>query len=241
VNNDVFTERGYAELVGLAASHYRFVTFAELDADPPIVLWRHDVDYSPQRGLALAQIEANRGVVATYFLNPHSDFYNLLEPATLRAIRGILVLGHRLGLHFDPVAVAGLPGERDEWLARERDLLQNVFDTRVDAFSTHNPTEVPELERRPVVAAMVNAYGETVTERFAYCSDSNGVWRFRSLRDVLDARENPRLHVLTHPGWWTPEAMAPRARISRAIDGRAAATHERYDRLLEEAGRPNVR
>ena len=236
-----FTEAEYDALIELAASHYRFIDFDGLGAAPPVVLWRHDVDYSPQRALALARIEANRGVQSTYFLNPHSDFYNLLEPETVRAVLGIVELGHRLGLHFDPHALSTFGGDRDEWLARERDLLRDVFDTEVRAFSTHNPTLVDALDTRDVAAGMVNAYGAALAERFEYCSDSNGLWRFRPLRQLLEGRQHDRLHVLTHPGWWVPTELPPRARISRAIDGRAAAQHARYDRLLEEAGRPNVR
>jgi hypothetical protein len=236
-----FTEAEYDALLELAASHYRFIGFDELDASPPVLLWRHDVDYSPQRALALARLEADRRVRSTYFVNPHSDFYNLLEPATLRAVLGIVDLGHALGLHFDPQAVSMFDGDRDAWLARERDLLRDVFGTDVRAFSTHNPALVGELDTRDVAAELVNAYGSTLAERFEYCSDSNGVWRFRPLREVLREREHDRLHVLTHPGWWVPTELSPRLRISRAIDGRAAATHARYDRLLEEAGRPNVR
>jgi hypothetical protein len=236
-----FTESEYASLVELAAAHYRFVGFDALDEEPPVVLWRHDVDYSPQRARSLASIEAERGVSATYFLNPHSDFYNLLEPAVLDAVRGILELGHWLGLHFDPGAVASIQGDRDEWLARERRLLEDLFGASVTAYSTHNPTLVDGLDRRDTAEGMTNAYGTSLHERFEYCSDSNGLWRFRSLREVLEGRAHDRLHVLTHPGWWVPEPMAPRARISRAIDGRAAAQHARYDELLESAGRPNVR
>jgi hypothetical protein len=236
-----FTEAEYDALVALAVSNYRFICFDDLDAEPPVVLWRHDIDYSPHRALALARIEANRGVRSTYFVNPHSDFYNLLEPETLKAVLTIVGLGHRLGLHFDPHAVSTFEGDRDEWLARERDLVQDVFRTDVGAFSTHNPTLVDQLDTRDVAAGMVNAYGAALAERFEYCSDSNGLWRFRPLRDVLERHAHERLHVLTHPGWWVPTELPPRQRISRAIDGRAAATHARYDRVLEKAGRPNVR
>jgi hypothetical protein len=236
-----FTEQEYANLLELAAGHYRFIGYDELAAEPPVVLWRHDVDYSPQRAAALARIEADHGVRTTYFFNPHSEFYNVLEEGPMQAIRKILAFGHQFGLHFDARVAASLPGDADTWLVRERELLEQAFETEVQAYSTHNPTLVAELDTRDAAAGMVNTYGSSLAERFAYCSDSNGIWRFRPLRELLETREHDRLHVLTHPGWWVPEPLPPRARISRAIDGRAAAQSERYDRLLADAGRPNVR
>jgi hypothetical protein len=235
-----FTEAEYDTLLALAAARYRFIGFDGLDEEPPVVLWRHDVDYSPQRALALARLEAARGIRATYFFNLRSDFYNVLELGPADAVRAILDLGHALGLHFDAAFADRTERSREEWLRREREILEDSFDVEVKAFSTHNPTLVEELETRDEVAGMVNAYGEELQQRFEYCSDSNGIWRHRPLREVLEAAP-PRLHVLTHPGWWVPEALPPRDRISRAIEGRAAATHARYDRLLDESGRPNVR
>lgn len=234
-----FTEAEYASLVELASQRYRFIGYDELAAEPPVVLWRHDIDFSPQRAAALARIEAERGVRATYFFNLHSDFYNLLEDEPSQCVRAILALGHSLGMHFDPSAVAAQPGSADDWLRRERELLEAFFDTDIRAFSLHNP-ELVGRDRRDEVAGLVNAYGSQL-EAFVYCSDSNGIWRHERLRDVLESGNHGRLHVLTHPGWWCLEPLMPRARVSRAIDGRAAATHARYDRLLAQAGRPNVR
>ena len=71
--------------------------------------------------------------------------------------------------------------------------------------------------------------------------ESNGFWRHRRLRDVLEAAEDERLHVLTHPVWWTPEPVSPRMRITRCIEGRAAKQHQWYDDLLAREGRENVR
>jgi hypothetical protein len=236
-----FTEAEYEALVQLAASHYRFIDFDGLDSEPPVVLWRHDIDCSPQRALALARIEARRGARATYFVNAHSDFYNLLEPLNVQAVLAIVGLGHNLGLHFDPYAVSTFTDDLEPWLARERQLLQDVFGVEVRAFSTHNPTLVDGLDTRDNAAGMVNASGEGLVSRFEYCSDSNGLWRFQPLRVLLEQHKAERLHVLTHPDWWVPTELSPRARISRAIDGRAAAQHTRYDELLEGADRPNVR
>jgi hypothetical protein len=58
---------------------------------------------------------------------------------------------------------------------------------------------------------------------------------------VLEAAAEERLQVLTHPECWTPEAMAPRQRIQRAIDGYAQAIGRWYDDALARFNRPNLR
>jgi hypothetical protein len=74
---------------------------------------------------------------------------------------------------------------------------------------------------------------------YIYCSDSNGYWRFKPMDEVIREGHH-RLHLLTHPEWWTPEAMPPSERIDRAIFGRARKVRHDYDVLLRKSGRRNV-
>jgi hypothetical protein len=67
------------------------------------------------------------------------------------------------------------------------------------------------------------------------------VWRHERLFDLLENPVHDRLHVLTHPEWWTPQAMNPRARLQRSLDGQSAAVGRYYDDLVDRYGRPNVR
>ena len=95
-----FTEDGYRGMLKAAARGYSFEPFGTGSAEPH-VLWRHDVDFSPHRALRLAEMEAEQGVRATYFLFLHSHLYNLMEADVFARTRRILELGHWLGLHFD--------------------------------------------------------------------------------------------------------------------------------------------
>jgi hypothetical protein len=54
------------------------------------------------------------------------------------------------------------------------------------------------------------------------------------------AEGHARLHLLTHPAWWTPEPMAPSARIDRAILGRARKVRADYGAILAAGGRKNI-
>jgi hypothetical protein len=238
-----FTEAGYRGLVRRARERYAFVAFGASAPDRH-VLWRHDLDYSVHRALRLAEIEADEGVRATYNFLLHSELYNLLEPAVLERARRILELGHWLGLHFDVGSYGGLADEDAlaEKVAWERALLEQLFEREVTAVSLHN-TQVSDSAGfdADVVAGLPSANGRTLRETHGYVSDSNGYWRWDSLGDVLRSGEHERLHVLTHPEWWTPEPMSPRNRILRCIAGRGRHSEESYDSLLAAHGRVNIR
>jgi hypothetical protein len=239
-----FTESEYETLLRLAKKKWRFIKYSEHRSDHAVVLWRHDLDFSVHRALRLAQMEAGLGVRSTFFLSPHSTFYNLFEPEIKNIVLQIKGLGHNFGLHFDLTFYLGMINDLkdvDDILGFEKSILEKIFLMEVDAFSIHNPdlAALPELEQDEI-GGMVNASGPFLKENYSYISDSNGYWRFRRLKDVLEAGEDERLHVLTHPGWWVPDVMSPRLRVSRCIDGRAGNQHARYDRILARLGRDNV-
>ena len=235
-----FTEVEYRRLLRAAAERYAFEPFGT-EAEVSHVLWRHDVDLSVHRARRLAEIEHQEGCRATYFFGLHSNFYNLLEGDVVTLAREICAAGHWAGLHLDagfwnPTGVADIH-EAALW---ERGVLERLLGVPVSAVSFHNPEfqgvlgiDVDEL------AGMTNAYGATIVRKYEYVSDSNGYWRFRSLRAVLDAAP-PRVHVLTHPEWWQVETLPPRQRVVRCIAGRAAAAQYRYDDELARAGRENI-
>lgn len=235
-----FTEAAYRTLVRQARERYTFLSFTQAAAAASGVLWRHDIDISAHRAVALARIEHEEAVRATYFAYLHSRFYNALEDAVIERLRAIAALGHELGLHFDPrFTPAGIP--MGEAVAAERHLLEGAIGAPLMALSFHDP-DLPGivLSDADEIVGLVNASGRTITARFTYGSDSNGYWRFQPLADVI-AGAGDRLQVLTHPEWWVPSPMPPRARVARAIDGRAAYVAAKYDAAIAEAGRENRR
>jgi hypothetical protein len=233
-----FTESSYREVLEAALERYAFEPFGTA-ADGPHVLWRHDVDYSVHRAVALARMEAELGARATYFVTLHSDLYNVLESAVHARLREIAGLGHWIGLHFD--AGFSVDGSLDERAAWEGRVLSEALEVPVRAVSLHNPsvsrTEKYDAEE---IGGMVHVGARSVREGYAYVSDSNGYWRFERLPEVLAAGTHERLHVLTHPEWWQEQPMSPRERILRCIAGRGAASEATYDDLLATNRRVNV-
>jgi hypothetical protein len=240
-----FTETEYRKLVRLARENWKIVPFTERRKAGKICLWRHDMDLSPHRARRLAEIESEEGLSATYLVLLHSTFYCALEKEIREIIKGIARLGHDIGLHFDP----GFYGAEElegnglgRLLAFEKNVLETAIGVRVSAISFHNSEKMPPAVKPEdeEVAGMVNTSSRYIREKFGYCSDSNGYWRFRRLREVLESGVDQRLHVLTHPGWWVPEVMSPRERVARCINGRANTHLKYYESAMADYGRTNV-
>lgn len=236
-----FTVDSYRQLLVLAKRQYPFVLYDEIPWGQRFVLWRHDCDFSLNRAHALACAESSESVRATYFVNLHSEFYNVFERGQHRLVREILGMGHRIGLHFDS-AFYEVSSEASlvMHLRHEADLLENLIGVRPSVFSFHNPLASHLGCEQEYYGELLNCYSRRFKEEVPYCSDSNGYWRFRRLRDVLTQGTDPCLQVLTHPGWWQETAMPPRQRIFRCVYGRAQAALASYDADLQLHGRENL-
>jgi hypothetical protein len=144
------------------------------------LLLRHDVDLSLDAALRMAEVEAEEGAGATYFLMTESVFYNLASSEGRGALERLRALGHRVGLH------AVWPNARP--------------DERFDAVvAWHNPD--PDYMTEPVEGA-VNVMAEPWFSPETYRSDSNQRWRHGCPHRELAAGAFPWLQLLTHPEIW---------------------------------------
>jgi len=195
----------YRELLHAAkAGGYRFAFF-ERAPEPGTLLLRHDVDLSLDAALAVAELEAEAGATATYFLMTRSEFYNLNAPAGEHAIERLRGLGHRVGLH----AV---------WPDVDRD---ERFDS---VLAWHNPD--PEYMREPV-GGFVNVMEAPWAD--VYRSDSNQHWRQGCPHEELAAGTFERLQLLTHPEIWAYPGSSMRETMLSMLDA------ERERRLTQLA------
>jgi hypothetical protein len=178
----------YGELLDAARDGgYRFAFF---DHEPRQgdVLLRHDVDMSLDAALTMAELEAERGVAATYFLMTRSDFYNLDARSGVAALARLRELGHRVGLHgVYPDAT-----------------LDDRFDPVV---AWHTPD--PEYMSAPVDGA-VNVMQPGYFDPARYRSDSNQHWRSGCPHDELAADAFDWLQLLVHPEIWVYDGATMR-------------------------------
>lgn len=237
-----FTLDEYREIITAAAKRYRFIRFDEVSVEEGVALWRHDIDFSPHRALAMARIEAELGVCATYFVQISSLYYNIFEPDITTILNKIIELGHGIGLHFDAeVCSRKSKQEIDERIKFEACIIEKLTNYRVNSFTLHNPTTIvgvnfDQKER----AGLINGSNPILRTNYEYCSDSNGQWRFKKLIDLIKDQSVSRLYALTHPEWWQDSVMLPRQRLQRCIDGRAENCSSKYDNLLAKHKRQNI-
>jgi hypothetical protein len=243
-----FTLTEYSQYLTEIKRHYVFINYDEVDAiTSPHVIWRHDIDVSMHQALKLAQIEKDHGVKATYFIMLGSWFYDIRDHEIHDLIDSIKKLGHTIGLHFDfEYLPSGKISDIESFLTAlklQKKELEQLLNLKIEVFSYHNPTTISDDLRSQInlykQADMINVYSDKFVNNYKYCSDSNGLWRFDRLMDLINPKEFPRLHILTHPEWWTEHKMTPREKIQRALMGRVKALLDRYDRALQESNRPN--
>lgn len=237
-NFEDFSEKNYKKLLSKVKN--KFILFTDVKRHKKFALWRHDVDFSVNRALALANIEKKENVSSTYFFQLGSMFYNVFEQSTKEKILQIILLGHSVGLHFDPTQYK-IKSQKDleEFLLFEKQILENLFNVKIDVFSFHNPTtEVLSFDEWEY-SGMINTYAKFFKDNVKYCSDSNGYWRHKRLEEFLDENHS-KIQVLTHPEWWQKVVMFPREKIQRCIDGRSRATALEYDEMLSRHKRKNI-
>jgi hypothetical protein len=162
-----------------AARSYRFVHFDHEPESGEIFL-RHDVDLSLAAAVQMAELEAARGVSATYFLMTRSVFYNLESREGEETLQRLRDLGHRVGLHAVHPHVD--------------------FDDRFDpVLAWHNPDH--GFVNDPI-EGLVNVMSTPWFDPAHYRSDSNQHWRSGDPAEALAAGEFDWLQLLTHPEIW---------------------------------------
>ena len=195
----------YRELLASAKTGgYRFAFFDREPAAGDLLL-RHDVDLSLDAAVAVAELEADAGAAATYFLMTRSVFYNLASAEGERALLRLRELGHRVGLH------AVYP--------------QLDLDDRFDpVVAWHNPD--PEFMREPIDGA-VNVMQTPYFDADHYRSDSNQHWRSGCPHEDLAAGRFEWLQLLTHPEIWAFPGRTMRETMLSMLDAERARDLER--------------
>lgn len=230
-------------MMKIVSERRKTIRYTEIDENDQFVLWRHDCDMSLNRARYIAEIDAEHGIRATFFILPHSDYYNILELGQTRLIREIKKLGHDIGLHLDVAYHSAVSEAHDleRWISKDVCLLEEIAETKIETFSYHNPT--PEILKNDSAEYMglINCYSRLIRETIDYGSDSNGYWRHQAIPEILLDKNKRRLQILTHPEWWLEDSSLPRDRVLRCAYGRAIRTIIDYDKAMaNQNDRENV-
>ncbi len=209
-----FTYTHYEEIMDkIKKSNYKVTFFNESNSHDQELILRHDVDLDLESAYKMALIENKHKIRTTYFILIRSPFYNIFEKSNSDYIKGILDLGHQIGLHFDEAYYGH--NDTDSMIKNveaEVQLLENACHTNISAVSFHRPSSFLLQSDIKLKNGLINTYAKGFIKDFKYISDSRRMWKEGCLCKLLErsAEDNsiPRIQALVHPIWWTDRSMS---------------------------------
>ncbi len=197
-----FTRAGYRELLkAFLARGYRATGYETCRRDEPDLILRHDLDFAPELALPMAEIEADLGMPAAYFILLETPFYTVRDAPVRAAIKEVIALGHEVGLHFDAAAGEDKAEALDKAAFEQCAVLEDIAGAPVRMISFHRPAK-QLLGRAEEIGGRRHTYQPRFFSEMGYCSDSRGLWRFGHPLEHEAVSESRALQLLTHPIWW---------------------------------------
>ena len=202
----MYSRERYSSLLALARqAQCKFIGFQDSpDASARNIYLRHDVDYSLDMALELAQVNASHGVRGTFFVLLRSQIYNALSQWSLDRICRINDFGQHVAFHY--AFLSGIPVDDDRLAAlvtEDFEILRSQIPDMQPVFSWHNPDPVFLRQRGGlVVPGMVNVYSEPFTRSIPYCSDSNLRYTPSEFEHILKQEDHHVVQLLLHPFNW---------------------------------------
>ena len=133
-----FTLATYRQLLtALKENGYEFITFERYcsgERRGKCIILRHDIDKKPERSLALAKIENNLGIQATYY-------FRLIPSVDIESnfIRTIAELGHEIAYHYEDLTLA--KGDTEKAFG--------LFETHLNYFREFYPVKTIAMHGSP--------------------------------------------------------------------------------------------
>ncbi len=227
-----FTIENYERIINIAVENgFQFILHKDdFNEDRKDVIWRHDVEFSPDVALKMAKIEHNAGVNTTYFFQLHCDYYNILSTYNTNILHEIKNMGHHIGLHFDVhyysiKAVTDL----DKFISLDRNYFEKVFNIELNTFSFHNTNEFILSCENYKYGGLINVYSDFFKKNYQYCADSTGIWRYDILDKVLSDDNVKHLQVLIHDAMWSEKVLSPKKRVKKAFQDNADRIKKIYE------------
>ena len=228
-----FTYESYFEHIKLLKDHgYTIVPYGSESKKQKMAILRHDVDYSLESAVKLAEKEAEFGndVKSTYFVLLRTDFYNVFSAESQKMLRHIQACGHEIGLHFDETFYS-FDGEMSTFtgaVKAEKNLLEQAIAAPIRTVSMHRPSK-EVLNANLEFEGLINSYSQKYFNKWKYVSDSRMHWR-EDLSELIKSGDYERIHILTHAFWYAETAETAREKLLRFIN---SANSSRFDILAE--------
>lgn len=173
---------------------------------------RHDVDYSLEMALRLAEVNAELSIRGTFCVLLRSQIYNLLSDRSLSVLEKMAALDQSLGLHASVRPMLPDDGVVESRIRADFECVQSNCSLVSPVCSWHNPT--PEVLEgylsRPTVGGLVNTYSASFVREMPYYSDSNMRHSVEDFMRVVGDGGSPCMQLLLHPLNWVAGGQSMR-------------------------------
>ena len=212
----MFSYIEYENIISLVKMNLPIMDFSDItDETEKFCVLRHDIEFSIDRALKIAEIEKSLGISSTYTVQLRNNTYNALSQKNIDIIRKINNMGHKIGLHQNP------PMMNDEklikYILKDIETLEHYYGFEVDRYAFHRCGSNPEILKRYVeIPNKINCYdkkffhyfkGDTPKKlRVYYIADSNHKWKYGYPIELNFNKVN-KIQLLTHPYSWTEDGF----------------------------------
>ena len=163
-----FSYEGYVDIIERVNDKLPIVDFSDvlINKLDKFCIVRHDIEFSVDRALELANVESMFGINSTYTVQLRNNTYNALSEKNIESVREIRKLGHHIGLHQNPPQMNDV--ELIEYITKDIETLEHYYGFEVDRFAFHRCGSNPGiLEKYVEVPDKINCYAK---EFFHYFS-----------------------------------------------------------------------
>jgi len=217
-----FTFTIYQHLLSaIPKSGYQVYTVKQYLAEHPqgnFLILRHDVDLCPSKTLAMAKMEAERGLHSTcYFRTIRSVF----APEIMHDIQA---MGHEVGYHFETLDTCKGDFRKAIVLFEQELVLLRKMGIIVETVCSHGNPRIKKVGytvnndiflQDQQLMARSNILGEAYLSidftRLHYFSDVGRAWNSgRSTEEVIEQimqKVYPGIYMLVHPHWWAQSSL----------------------------------
>ena len=208
-----FSYLNYRTMIRYIQKHLPIVSFNDARGVDTFCVIRHDVEYSPERALMLAEVESKIGIASTYCFQLRNNCYNVLSTQNLEIIRKIKSLGHNIGDHIHMGDCTS--GAEELYILNDIQTLQSYSKVRIDGWSLHRPDGLLLSKYLEVFGNYINYNGKRFFQYFegkspkldiTYLADSNHQWKYGNPME-LNLTEINKLQINCHPFSWSPEDL----------------------------------
>lgn len=208
-------------LSDLLKKGFNFKSHNQLNNGNDIFL-RHDIDFSIENALYIAEVENKLNIKSYYFFMLSSNTYNLLSEFNKNLVFKIKDLGHIISIHFDPK----IYNDINKSFTKEKKTFDSFFSTDIDLVSIHRPG-IFLKQNNHKLPKVRHTYEDRYFKKMNYLSDSGGRDITKQLRELKPNLESMPIHLLLHPIWWTSENNTVNSTLNSWIS-------KKYNFLKEE-------